>query len=284
MCHPDEEISFFNDAAMGIAPEPTCVVDYAKRLGIDVASTSKSTKRYLVTHMKDSGYIRVAAKETCALLDVAPIGPDYLPGHAHADSLSFELSLFGSRVFVNSGTSQYGNGSVRQEERGTPAHNTVTINDKNSSEVWAGFRVARRAYPEGLKILQDEGNVNIECAHTGYARLFGGATHMRKWHFSDKTMMIMDTVSGQVQSAVAHFHIHPEVEVIDNGDNSYGLILRKPKRRVNFRVLNGEPEIEPSYFAPEFGLRKQNQRIVVRAERNRIIVVKISWGCDATEN
>jgi hypothetical protein len=32
------------------------------------------------------------------ILDVAPVGPDYLPGHAHADTLSFELSLFGQRA------------------------------------------------------------------------------------------------------------------------------------------------------------------------------------------
>ena len=28
-----------------------------------------------------------------AIIDVAKIGPDYLPGHGHADTLSFELSI-----------------------------------------------------------------------------------------------------------------------------------------------------------------------------------------------
>ena len=80
------------------------------------------------------------------LLDVASIGPDYLPGHGHADTLSFEMSLFGKRTLVNRGISQYGI-EVRQVERGTAAHNTVVINNENSSEVWSGFRVARRARP-----------------------------------------------------------------------------------------------------------------------------------------
>ena len=40
-----------------------------------------------------------------AIFDVAPLGPDYLPGHGHADTLSFELSLFGHRFITNSGTS-----------------------------------------------------------------------------------------------------------------------------------------------------------------------------------
>ena len=46
---------------------------------------------------------------------------------------------------MNSGTSEYGLGEERQRQRGTAAHNTVVIDGENSSEVWAGFRVARRA-------------------------------------------------------------------------------------------------------------------------------------------
>jgi uncharacterized heparinase superfamily protein len=57
--------------------------------------------------------VRLEQGEAVAFLDVAEVGPDYLPGHAHADSLSFELSLFGQRVVVNSGTSQYGLGAER---------------------------------------------------------------------------------------------------------------------------------------------------------------------------
>ena len=71
-----------------------------------------------------------------AMLDVGPIGPDYLPGHAHADTLSFELSLHGRRVLVNSGTSVYGIGAERLRQRGTAAHNTLTVDGADSSEVW----------------------------------------------------------------------------------------------------------------------------------------------------
>jgi uncharacterized heparinase superfamily protein len=62
-----------------------------------------------------------------ALLDVAPIGPDYLPGHAPADTLSFELSVFGQRLLVNSGTSCYGASLERLRQRATAAHNTVVV-------------------------------------------------------------------------------------------------------------------------------------------------------------
>ena len=97
---------------------------------------------------------RICKGEAVLLIDVAPIGPDYLPGHAHADTLSYELSLYGKRVLVNSGTSRYGSGPKRDWERSTAAHNTVEVDGQSSSETWSGFRVARRAYPFDVLVEQ----------------------------------------------------------------------------------------------------------------------------------
>ena len=92
--------------------------------------------------MKESGYGIIEWKRDHKLIvDIAKIGPDYQPGHGHADTLSFELSIFGQRVFVNSGISQYENNSERLRQRSTPAHNTVVVNDNISSDVWNSFRV-----------------------------------------------------------------------------------------------------------------------------------------------
>ncbi|MFZ4723499.1 MAG: heparinase II/III domain-containing protein, partial [Phycisphaerales bacterium] len=106
MTHPDGEIALFNDAAIGIAPSPAALEDYAGRLGF--APLAPEADGF--THLEASGFIRVQQGPMVAMLDVGPIGPDYLPGHAHADTLSFELSLHGRRVLVNSGTSVYGIG------------------------------------------------------------------------------------------------------------------------------------------------------------------------------
>ena len=81
------------------------------------------------------------------------------------------MSLFGKRVFVNCGTSQYGTGVMRQKERGTAMHNTVVINNLNSSEVWSGFRVARRAKPVDFISKNNKKFITVKCAHDGYKRL-----------------------------------------------------------------------------------------------------------------
>ena len=83
-----------------------------KRIGIKYSSI----KFYKITQLSDSGYIRYHSNETTVILDVGKIGPSYLPGHAHADTLSFEMSLFGQRLFVNSGTSDYASSYIREKK------------------------------------------------------------------------------------------------------------------------------------------------------------------------
>ena len=142
-------------------------MDYAKRLGVIYKGGESKT----CTHLQASGYIRVQRENMISIIDTASIGADYIPGHGHADALSFELSLFEHRVIVNSGISVYGNSVERQRQRGTDAHSTVVIDNKNSSEVWHGFRVARRAKVYDINIEYREEKVKLSACHDGYKRL-----------------------------------------------------------------------------------------------------------------
>jgi uncharacterized heparinase superfamily protein len=166
MSHPDGAIAFFNDAAWGIAPPNGALLAYASRLGIACGPPSAP-----ICHLPESGYVRMSAGDFVVLADLARIGPDYLPGHAHADTLSFEASFAGQRVFVNSGTSEYGTGTERQRQRGTAAHNTVVVEGRDSSEVWAGFRVGRRARPRNVQVAQYADRLHVEASHDGYRYL-----------------------------------------------------------------------------------------------------------------
>ena len=200
MLHPDGRISSFNDAADGIAPSHAEIERYAAALGVAAGAPPSAG----VTHLRDSGYVRVAHGRMLALLDVAPVGPDYLPAHAHADTLSFELSLGERRVLVNGGTSVYRISERRAFERSTAAHNTVEVAGQNSSEVWGGFRVGRRARPETPHIEPD----SIRCAHDGYRFLPDAPRHQRTWQFGNGTLTVSDEVTGDLP-AIARYHLAP---------------------------------------------------------------------------
>jgi uncharacterized heparinase superfamily protein len=208
MSHPDGDISFFNDATLGVAASPAELEAYARRLGLGPCPVSAAPLEVL----RESGYVRASAGPAYLICDCAEVGPDYLPGHAHADTLSFELSLAGNRVLVNSGVSEYGNQAERQRQRGTAAHNTVIVNGQNSSETWDGFRVARRARAL-LRDARGNGTIIIEGCHDGYARLPGRNRHTRRWILDRHSLRIEDLISGEFQHAEARLHLHPAVDV-----------------------------------------------------------------------
>ena len=253
MCHPDGEIALFNDAAHKIAPSPKEIGMYCGRLGIVDHNTVAGDEKMHFSHLESSGYIQVEQEHAVTFLDLAPIGPDYLPGHAHADTLTFECSLFNQRVVVNSGTSCYGLGDERLRQRSTPAHNTVVVDNENSSEVWSGFRVARRAYPQNLSIVQDDNSISVSCEHNGYTRLPGKPIHARQWHFGSGSIQIFDKIKGAHTTAEARFHLHPDVLCNQIDTRTIELILPKGQRCT--LTFSAHPiELEKSSYHPEFGI------------------------------
>jgi len=274
MCHPDGEISFFNDAALGVTPTVAEITDYAKRLGFD----AKLVKDGLVD-LPSSGYSRVSKGDAVALIDRAAVGPDYLPGHAHADTLSFELSLFGQRVIVNSGTSVYGTGQQRQVERGTAIHSTVMIDDENSSEVWGGFRVARRAYVTNRSHQVDGQSIRLLGCHDGYHWLKGKPQHCRKWLFEENSLRITDHITGKsVHQAVVVFPLHPDV-TLQHAQHDHCVLLVDGKQvKIAFEG-GGVLGVVDGHYHSEFGLSIANQHLHYRFETDQSIEIttRILW-------
>ncbi len=249
MCHPDGEIAFFNDAAIGVAPAPAELEAYAARLGMPAVGRGLDA----LTVLPDSGYVRLAAGPAVAILDLARIGPDYLPGHAHADTLSFELSVHGKRLLVNSGTSVYTVGPERLRQRGTAAHNTVLVNGVDSSEVWSGFRVARRARPKKMRVASEGNCLVAEAAHDGYRRLPGRPEHGRRWQLFKDRLVVEDCVSVANLPAEARFHFHPSARP-EQTEAAAGAVLVDGGRRIAWRVDGAGMRLEPATWHPEFGI------------------------------
>jgi uncharacterized heparinase superfamily protein len=278
MTHPDGQIALFNDAAFGVTPTPADLNAYAQRLGLTVPVHASSFNKPLgVQQWPQSGYIRLTAPHTVVLLDVAPIGPDYLPSHANADTLSFELSLFGQRVIVNGGTSRYGSGPERLSERQTAAHSTLEINGQSSSEVWGGFRVARRAYPFNLKTYQCPDHLSVECSHDGYKRLTGEPVHRRSWYLQDGSLIVTDLISGNYDTAISRFIFHPDIVIKNLSPSEYRVILLSG-RTIDLNVLVGNGQIVQANYASEFGKPRQTQCLQVFPENGKA-VIRTNWVC-----
>lgn len=251
MTHPDGEITFFNDAAQGIAPTPVELAAYANRLGLNYAMCSPCATA--------SGYARLETDGAVLFMDLAPVGPDFLPGHAHADTLSFEFSLRGQRLMVNSGTSVYGQSAERERQRGTAAHNTVRVDGLDSSEVWHGFRVARRAKSHNVEC----GAGTAAAMHDGYQRLPGCPEHHRRWQLGSGELTIKDEVAGLGHHRVeAYFHLHPFWRVEGIGSRNYRLTDSTGMYAELELDTALDWDVQPSTWHPHFGVSVSNVRFV----------------------
>lgn len=266
MLHPDGGIGFFNDAAFGIAAPYGELCSYAGSLEIEVPRGDGQSgpleplgQLGRFAALEQSGFMRFAQGPMTVLFDVGPVGPDYLPGHAHADTLSFELSWGEQRVICNSGTSQYGRGAIRLWERSTAAHNTVEIDGENSSEVWDGFRVARRAYPVGLICSEESDALRVSCAHDGYTRLPGRPMHRRTVEVSGNSVRWTDEVEGAAEHrAVGRIPLHPDVLARRLGEAQWQLELPSGEKLVlAIETAGVRLDEEKGRYSPEFGLSLQ---------------------------
>ena len=232
----DGSIPLLNDSANGIAPNTSELNEYAIALGV----TSRTS--HLTIPLNESGYRKVKTEHYEAIIDVGNIGPDYIPGHAHADTLSFELLVDGNPFIVDTGTSTYEDNEMRYWQRSTKAHNTVTINEQNSSEVWKSHRVARRA-----KIIKLEENKGvIEASHDGYKNI--GAVHTRKFEFTNNSIVIQDKIDSDNRGYYCHAYLHfsPGIEPIINNS-----IIKIGKNSVRFDGADAI-WVEDYEYAPEF--------------------------------
>ncbi len=164
-----------------------------------------------VTVLAASGYVVVRPDEqTQLVLDVGDPCPDDLPGHAHADCLSFELWVEGERWVVDTGTSTYEAGPRRAYERSTAAHNTVEVDGEDQTEVWGIFRAARRAHGHLELLARDGSTVEVVASHDGYRRLPGSPVHRRCWRISPGRVDITDTITGAgTHRVISRLHVDP---------------------------------------------------------------------------
>jgi uncharacterized heparinase superfamily protein len=251
LCHPDGEIALLNDSAFGIAPPPG---------ELDAPEGAFA--------LRDAGYYGARSTGHYLVCDAAPIGPDYNPGHAHGDLLSFELSLAGRRVVVDAGVHGYDGDPLRAWCRSTRAHNTVEVDGEDQCEFWGTFRVARRARPRDVVWSEQGDGFRLSAWHDGYERLPGRPRHERafRW-YSAGVLLVRDRVSasGPVR-AVSRLHLHPDCAI----EALSARVARVRHPDGVFQVAfdgDGELAAEASTYCPEFGIAIDTRALAFRVER-----------------
>lgn len=277
MSHNDGEISFFNDSTFEIAPKNAVVMEYAQKLGFDISNQNKKnqTSSLVVRNLDESGYVSIKSDSYSLIADLALVGPSYQPGHAHADTLSFELALYGQRIFVNSGISEYGLSNERLRQRKTAAHNTVSVNGLDSSQVWSGFRVAKRASVIDKSIKSMSNNfVNFSAAHNGFKQQGVSCIHRRNWNACEDTITVIDELVGDYDIAKGYFHLHPNILIDEISDNR--IVLVSDVLTIYLDIVGAEVSVEDTTWHPAFGISLRNKTLCFLFLQNKM-AINIKW-------
>jgi uncharacterized heparinase superfamily protein len=239
-------------------------------------------------HAPHSGFQRMVAGKTLAIMDCGVPPPGEFSVHAHAGCLAFELSSAAQRIIVNCGA-ETGAIAWAGVLRSTAAHSTVTLADTSVAAILQpglaqnllGARLmsgpskvetSREEIPQGCR---------VDARHDGYLRAFG-ILHERSLSLSPGgdvlsgvDRLLPDKASprqGAVPFAL-RFHIHPDVRV--SPSQGSGFILKLPGGEGWRFRCSADAAIEESVYAGTGSVRRAEQFVVSGTVKD--VPVEVGW-------
>jgi uncharacterized heparinase superfamily protein len=282
--HGDGNFAQFN----GMGPTPVDLL--ATVLAYDDARGTP------VSNAPHSGYQRIDAGQTALLMDTGQPPPVALSQEAHAGCLSFELSWKQHRLVINCGLPAVNKENWRQVARATPAHSTVTLNDRSSC-LFLESKSVRRLFggtpiiagPRDVRIDREglPGGAMLRASHDGYAADCG-VIHTRAIRLGTdgRTLDGEDSftpVEGGAFSEDAddeyaiRFHLHPAIKASRLADGRGVILLLQDRELWTFATLADAVELEESVFLAGTDGPRRTVQIVIYGRVGQRATVRWSF-------
>lgn len=164
------------------------------------------------------------------VFDCGPLGFGSIAAHGHADSLSFILYAHEREFFIDPGTYVFeAENPYRNYFRSTTAHNTITIDGKDQSEMAGPFLWGHKAGSFIKEWIDTEESTKVTGEHDGYHRLKDPVTHRRTIELNKKesVIKISDFIEAQFTHEICqYFHLAPDCEVTQIEKNHWRISNR----------------------------------------------------------
>ena len=248
MTQPDGQPPLLGDTAFGIAPEPEVIKRYFKAVAGQVNEPLPTLKSLV---FKNSGYFIFRDAQWYLVIDGGELGVSYQLGHAHCDLLSYELSVKGQRIIVDSGVGEYLPTELRQKARSIYSHNTLVINGLDQAELWSAFRMGRRVRPQQVSV-NTEPIFEFIGSYRNTLNKKLGYWHQRKIRAA-QSVEIEDHWKAQTVLSVENLiHLHPECE-IEMGTGKIAIKRKDAAVLLTFDAQKIKAELRDWFYVPEFG-------------------------------
>ena len=261
-------IPLLNDSSSEIASPPKTLLAEAAKQGIETPPSQNGS-----LYLKDTGLFIFKSPRLSLTFDVGPIGPDFLPGHAHNDTLSICLWLNGVPILADSGIYEYNLGAWRDYFRSSKAHNVITVDDEEPNEIWKSFRVGRRGYPIDVTL---ESDTAIWAGHNSYADR--GVLVYRKLELSPdkRTVFVTDRIDAKRLSTFeSNLHFAPGIQLTRQPDQD-GLAHyaaasgKEPLADLLIQIPDGAAILQgTSWYSPEFGIKQERPKLTISGQAQK---------------
>ena len=196
-----------------------------------------------------------------------------IPTHTHNDLLSFELSLCGIDIIVDSGTYLY-TSSIKDRNafRCTAKHNTIVVDNEEQNEMLTPFYLKRNVHIGTLRQLSDG------CYIGDYRTIVGKMDHARMFNFRKGQLIIEDRLTKHGSSHVAKQYFHFAEGVLPAIEDD-SLVLGSGIKLL-FSTPPSHIEIIDDKISPSFGRLVSTKTAIATYEFNDQIniITTITYG------
>ena len=254
--YADKRFGVFNDAQEGNATL------------IDTVLTRSNARGRVLKSLPQSGYERITVGRSMLMVDTGRPPAFPYDGRAHAAPLAFEFVYGKQRVFTNCGTHPL-DPAWQDVLRGTAAHNALSIDCRNASEIGGDGHIGRK--PRAMMVMREDtkDGVLLESSHDGYLSL-NGITHRRRLYLArqghdlrGEETLICSVGLGRVAEVALRFHLHPDVSAVLTQSGREALIRLPSGAGWRFAHSLGHLAIEDSIYLGEGARPRKCQQIVI---------------------
>ncbi len=268
ICHGDGGLASFNGVGKAMSPAIRAIQEFDQVDGKPAA------------HARYSGYARLSAGASAAIIDCGLPPIPRFAANAHAGLLSFEFSEGVHRIVVNCGAPSEPDPRWARLARTTPAHSTASLNDDSSSRIADGSIINKLAGGPlhiGPRIAEcelgnnDSGTV-FDGRHDGYLRTHGLVHERRLWLASDgHDLRGEDRFTGPQNTAeksedtsfAIRFHLHPAVKATISQDGSSVMLLLPDRSGWRFTAKGARLALDESVYLVDRPTPQRSLQIVL---------------------
>jgi uncharacterized heparinase superfamily protein len=231
---------------------------------VDLALTRSETKGRAPTHAPDTGFERMQAGHSLVIVDAGKPPPPGFDDHAHAGSLSLEMSHGRERIIVNCGGYRGTQRAWRQVARSSAAHSVLVVGDTNAIEINDDGSLGRSPPTVRCERAEEDGHQWIAVSHDGYRQRFG-ITYARELYLAadGDDMRGEDKITGRAGvNFDVRFHLHPSVAVELVGDGGAALLRLPSGITWRLRAAGAEMNLADSIYLGDGELQKTRQVVL----------------------